>query len=108
MGTQHDWVCTSKECDCRVEQVSGGFDRGFKSKTETRICSECKYVHDYHIGLVSDHTHTIFSDQEHKAAANPEPLCRRCYSATLSWDKTCPTCGSPMAPAEDGWSVRWD
>jgi RNA polymerase subunit RPABC4/transcription elongation factor Spt4 len=106
MGMQYNWICTNAKCNTEVISVSGGLDRGFVTKTQTRICKSCKNVDDYEVGVVSDSTHRIFTEAELKSNENLKPKCKNCESETLAWDKNCPDCGSPME--HDSLVVLWD
>lgn len=81
MARRTEWLCLTKRCDTVVGPVSGGFDRGFVARTQTRICVECRTVLDYTVGVVSD----------------PSPACAICSGETVPWNQRCPRCGGPMA-----------
>lgn len=100
MGSQLSWICTASACEHELERpVSGGKDRGFTAKTETRICTACRDVADYVIGAVSDPSHQTFSADELAARANPDPPCSQCGARTTAWNRRCPICGKPMKPS---------
>ena len=97
MARRTEWLCLTERCDTVVGPVSGGFDRGFVARTQTRICTECKTVLDYTVGVVSDASHRPLFADEQAARANPRPPCAICSSETAPWDRRCPRCGGPMA-----------
>ena len=96
MSTKYGWICTNIKCGNEVSPVSGGFDRGFEIKTQTRVCNSCKNVEDYKIGVVSDPSHRMFTQEEHANHENLEPKCATCGGETVAWTLTCPVCGSQM------------
>lgn len=59
MGQLYNWECTNADCGNDIKPVSGGDCRGFEIKTQTRICTNCKHLDDYKVGVVSDPSHRI-------------------------------------------------
>jgi len=108
MGSSCDWICSNEECDGKVDMVSGGEDRGFSSFTQTRICKACKLVKDYVVGVVSNSTHQVFTEEERAQREDPEPACRECGEATVAWKLECPRCGLPMKHDPNGGVIDWD
>jgi len=98
MGMRCDWRCP--HCATTTEPVSGGHDRGFHAATQTRLCLTCKTVQDLEIGVMSDPSHRIFTPEESRARANPDPVCGTCSGRTVPWDRSCPSCGTPMERGE--------
>ena len=96
MGSKYNWVCPNKECGVEIQNISGGYDRGFIAKTQSRICTSCKHVQDYKIGVVSDPTHQVFTEGELDEHRNTDPVCDRCGNKTKPWKLECPRCGSTM------------
>ena len=98
-----DWQCESAECCMVVEQVSGGRNRGLVALTETRACSACGHVRDYGIGVVSDPAFRVFTADELRQLAGPDPACIMCGDKTVPWRLQCPKCGSTMCPGDVPW-----
>ena len=96
-----DWQCESAECGMVVEQVSGGRNRGLVALTETRTCIACVHVRDYGIGVVSDPAFRVFTADEVRQLADPDPVCIKCGDKTVPWCRQCPKCGSRMCPGDE-------
>ena len=96
MGKRTEWLCQTEGCHIVVGPVAGGFSRGFVTRTQTRICTECMTVRDYMVGVVSDPSHQTFTADEQAARADPSPACAICGGETAPWNRRCPRCGGPM------------
>ena len=120
MGSLFNWYCPNEECSFTVEMVSGGKDRGMASLTETRICTKCKYIGDYVVGI-QDRGWRLrkflegsydTSEKENKPGfapiinKDPNPMCRICNEKTEPWDCHCPNCGGIMLRGTE--EIRWD
>lgn len=107
MGMFSDWHCQTPGCNVVVRQVSGGPDRGFVALTETRVCTDCRAVRDYTIGLASEGGDETNTDKRGQAPVEPSPRCARCGGTTVPWDRSCPRCGGPMKSDRDS-RILWD
>lgn len=107
MGYKQSLTCPI----CNYETfTSGGPDRGFRTWTNTYVCSDCKTINDLVIekgefGLTRDGVRKpdrIKDDQK----------CDECGGTHFElWDskkKPCPKCGTGLKPDPNGMTMNWD
>ncbi len=101
MGVRHGFTCTNCEYTC---EVSGGKDRGMRSRTDTFVCKDCKIVQDIAINKEGADDKTI-----------NELCCEKCKGNNLElWgenigrlSKPCPKCNATMKMTRP-MNVMWD
>lgn len=126
MGNIYKWRC--KRCDYKVS-MSGGWDRGFFSITETFHCKKCKKLMDL---VIKDERSILFDEnasenhnknsffslfkKEKQQKTNSKskkielsPRCSYCHDEVELWNtntKPCPCCGETMIKYE--LEILWD